>query len=310
MPSDQFRFSATVRATNPQEFVETARKAEDLGFSAISVADHFDDQYAPLIALTAAAGATSTLRLMSLVLANDYRHPAVLAKEAATLDQVSGGRFEFGIGAGWMAADYEQAGLPYDKPSVRIRRLGEAVQILRASFTGEPVDFHGEFYDITGLVTTPPPAQQPHPPLLIAGGKEKILTLAGQEADIVGINPSLTAGVIDERAGATATPDATDQKIGWVRAAAGDRFDAIELQTRVHLAAIDDDREALAGAMGPALGMSAEEALTSPHALVGTVEQCVETVHMWRERWGITYVGISGDAMDAMAPVVAALSSE
>lgn len=303
--SRPIRFTATLTATDPASFVEAARRAEDLGYSGVSIADHLDNQLAPMIALMAAADATTTLRIMTLVLANDYRHPAVLAKEVTSLDQLSGGRLDFGIGAGWMRADYDQAGMAYDRPGRRIDRLAESVAILKALFTGEPVVHHGDHYDIDGLVNTPPPLQSPHPPLLIAGGGPKILGLAAREADIVGLNPGLAAGVIDARAGATATPSATDRKLEWIREAAGSRFASIELQTRVHLAAVTDDREGLAAGVAPALGLDVAEALDSPHALVGTVEQCIETVLSWRERWGITCVGIGGDAMDAMAPVVA-----
>lgn len=308
--SHPIRFSATVRRSDPDQFVELVRKAEDLGYSAVTFADHFDDSYAPLVAMQAAASATTTLRVMSLVLANDYRHPAMLAKEAATLDQLSGGRLELGVGAGWMRSDYDQAGMTYDRPGMRIERLAETITILKGLFTGEPFSFSGAHYTLDGLVNTPPPLQRPHPPLVIAGGGQKVLSLAAREADIIGINPGLAAGVIDERAGATATPSATDQKVAWIREAAGDRFGDLELQTRVHLAAIDADRDAFAAAVAPALGLTPAEALDSPHALLGTVEQCIETVQMWVERWGITYVGISGDTIEQMAPVVARLSSE
>ncbi len=305
-----FRFAlAASTVNNGPDFVEVAKKAEDLGYSAIAIADHLDNQLAPLIALTGAAMATTTLRLNSLVLCNDYRHPGMVAKEAATLDQLSGGRLELGMGAGWMKADYEQLGMPYDRPSVRIARLGESVEIVKGLLNGDSVNFAGDFYSIEGLVGTPLPHGDTIP-LMLAGGGKKMLTLAAQHADIVGVNPGLAAGVIDERAGATATPNATDQKLQWIRDAAGERFDEIELQTRIHTAAINDDRDGFAQMMAPFLGITAEEAISSPHALVGTVEQCIETIHMWRERWGITYVSWGADVLEEMAPVVAALSGQ
>ncbi len=303
-----FRFSVTAGGiTNVTEFLELARKTEDLGYASLTIPDHLDNQLAPIPALTAAAMHTSSLRLLTLVLANDYRHPVMTAKEAATLDLISDGRLELGLGAGWMKSDYEEAGIDYDKPSVRIRRLGEAVTIVKGLLGNDPVSFDGEFYNVTNLEGLPKPKQS-SVPIMLAGGKEKILTLAASQGDIVGINPSLTAGVIDERAGATATPNATDQKLEWIRAAAGDRIDSIELQTRVHLAAVVDNREELAATMGPALGLSAEDALDSPHALMGTTEQCIEQVQGWRERWGISYVGFSYDAVEQMAPIVEALA--
>ncbi len=143
---------------------------------------------------------------------------------------------------------------------------------------------------------------------MIAGGSPRILALAGREADIVGVNPGLSAGVIDDRAGPSATPAATDDKIGWIREAAGPRFDSLELHTRVHMAAITEDRDSLAEALAPALGMSPADALDSPHALAGTVGQCVDAVVSWRERWGISYVGVGADSMEEMAPVVARLA--
>lgn len=304
-----FRFSVTSSGTtDPGAFVDLCKKAEDNGFSAVSMADHLDGQFAPLIALTAAAGATTSLRLLSLVLANDYRHPAILAKEATTLDQLSGGRLELGIGAGWMRSDYDQAGITFERPGRRIDRLAEAVTVLKRAFSGQPVDFDGEYYQIADLVNSPTPVRAEGIPLMIAGGGRKVLSLAAREADIVGVNPGLAAGVIDERAGATATPSATDQKIEWITSAAGDRLDQIELQTRVHLATITDDRLAMAEAMAPAFGLQPTEALDSPHLLVGSEQQCIETLHQWRERWGISYIGLSADAMDAMAPVVAAVA--
>lgn len=305
-----FRFSLTATGVNdPGEFTELCRRAEGLGYSTVSMADHLDSQLAPLLALTAAAQATSTLRVLSLVLANDYRHPAVLAKEVTTLDQLSGGRLEFGIGAGWMASDYEQAGLPYDRPGVRIERLAEAVEILKASWTGEPVDFDGTYYRIDGLVNSPGPAQAGGPPLMLAGGARRMLTYAGEEADIVGVNAALTAGVIDERVGPSATAAATDEKIEWIRSGAGDRFDEIELQTRVHVAHVGDGVDDFAEAMAGALGLTREQALATPHAIIcGSTAEAVETLQRWRERWGISYIGLSSDAIDAMAPVVADLA--
>jgi probable F420-dependent oxidoreductase len=304
-----FRFSLTATGTtDADDFRALARRAEDLGYSALSMADHLDNQFAPLIALAAAAEATTDLRLFTLVLANDYRHPVVLAKEAATLDQLSAGRLELGIGAGWMASDYGQAGLPYDRPGIRIARLAEAVAILKAAFTGDPVDFDGEYYRVEGFRNEPNVAQRPGPPLVIAGGGRKVLSLAAREADIVGVNVALTAGVIDERAGVTAGPAATTEKIEWIREAAGDRFESLELQTRVHLAMVSDDRDEVAAAMGPALGLTPEEALATPHALIGTEAQCIETLHRWREDWGISYIGLSADAIDSMAPIVAQLA--
>jgi probable F420-dependent oxidoreductase len=305
-----FRFG--VQAGGPADatgWAELACKAEDLGVSVLTVADHLDDQVAPVAALTAAACATTTLRVGALVFCNDYRHPVVLAKEAATIDVLSGGRFELGLGAGWMASDYEQSGIPLDTPGERIDRLEEALAIVKGLFADGSVTHEGEHYRIRDLEGRPKPVQRPGPPLLIGGGGKRVLSIAAREADIVGLNVNLAVGVIDARVGPDATLEATDEKLAWIRAAAGDRFDDLELQVRVHVAAITDDRDDLAAAMGPALGLSPEAALASPHALAGTVDQVVEQLQERRERWGISYIGLSAASLDEMAPVIARLAA-
>ena len=242
------------------------------------------------------------------MLANDYRHPAVLAKELASLDLLSGGRLELGLGAGWMTSDYESAGIPRDRPGIRIERLAEAIEVLEGCFADGPFDYAGDHYRISGLDSQPKPAQRPHPPLIVAGGGPRILALAARTADIVGVNPGLGAGVIGPDAGPSATADATDEKIALVRDAAGARFETIELHCRVHLATIDPDPEALAEALAPAFGLTGDQALASPHALVGTVDQCVETLIERRERWGFSHLTWGADAMETMAPVVQRLT--
>ena len=307
--SRPFRFGFSLDGLDgPAEIAVRARRAEDMGYSAVVMTDHFDDRHGPLVAMTAVALATTSLRVGTMVLANDYRHPAVLAKELASLDQVSGGRLEIGVGAGWMASDYEQAGIGFDRPGVRIERLDEAVSVLEGCFCEGPFDFEGDHYTIKGLESQPKPFQKPRPPLLMAGGGHRMLALAARRADIVGINPSLHSGAIDEHAGPTATAGATDAKLAVVRDAAGDRFGALELQTRVHLAVITDDAHALASAAAPAFGITAEQALASPHALVGTIDECVATIEGWRERWGISYISLMGGSAEAMAPVVERLA--
>ena len=309
--SRPFRFAFSLDGLDgPDEIAARARRAEDMGYSAVVMTDHFDDRHGPLVAMTAVALATTSLRVGTLVLANDYRHPAVLAKELASLDQISGGRLEIGIGAGWMASDYEQAGIGFDRPGVRIERLDEAVTVLEGCFGEGLFDFEGEHYKIAGLDSQPKPVQKPRPPLLLAGGGHRMLALAARRADIVGVNPSLHSGAIDEHAGPTATAEATDHKLAVVRDAAGERFGSIELQTRVHLAVLTDDAHALATAAAPAFGITAEQALASPHALMGTVDECVAAIEGWRERWGISYISLTGDAAEAMAPVVERLAGQ
>lgn len=304
-----FRF--TLQASHmerPEDLVPLARRAEDIGVDVLTVADHLDDQLAPIAALMAAADATTTLRVGTLVFANDYRHPALLAREAATVDRLSGGRLELGLGAGWMATDYESAGIRLDPPSVRIERMEEALAVITALWSGRPVDHHGRHYDIDGLVGAPLPLQRPGPPIVIGGGGRKVLEVAGRRADVVNLNPSLPAGVIDHRAGPSATPEATERKIGWIRDAAGDRFADIELGTRIHLAIVTDDRAATFDALAGGFGMTAEQAAGSPHALCGTLDQMAADLEARRERFGISTIGLSASSLDDLAPLIGRLA--
>jgi len=306
-----FRFTVQCSSppqVDPRSWAELARRVEGLGYSTLTVSDHLDEQVAPIAALMAAADATSTLRIGSMVFCNDYRHPVVLAKEAATLDALSGGRLELGLGAGWMTSDYQRAGLPLDPPGVRVDRLGEAVAVLKALFSDEPCSFTGEHYRIDGLRGTPRPVQRPYPPFVIGGGGRRVLQLAAREADTVAINMNMAKGVIDGSVGPNATAKATDDKVGWIRAAAGDRWSRLELQARIHLVVVTDDREQVYEALAGGFGLGVEEARDTPHALCGTAEQIADDLVERRERWGISSVGIALDAMEALAPVVARLA--
>lgn len=304
-----FRFGIQCKGpASAAGWAELARKVEDLGWSTLTVADHLEEPLAPLPALMAAADATTTLRVGTMVLANDYRHPVMLAKEAATLDVLTEGRFELGIGAGWMLADYEPAGIRLDCPRVRIDRLAEALAVLRGAWSGAPFTFAGEHYQVTDLVLPPAPTTPGGPPVVIGGGGERILRLAAREANVVAVNVNLRAGVIDERAFPDGTPEATDRKLGWIREAAGDRFDQLELQARVHLAMVTDDRDGVIEQLAPAFGLTPAQAAETPHALVGTVEEICDQLVERRERWGISYLGLSHDQLDAFAPVIARLA--
>ncbi|MFM7064358.1 MAG: TIGR03621 family F420-dependent LLM class oxidoreductase [Actinomycetes bacterium] len=311
-PHRPFRF--TVQASHlhaTEDLLPFARRAEDLGVSVLTVADHLDEQVAPIAALMAVADATTTLRIGSLVLATDYRHPAVVAQELATIDRLSGGRLEVGIGAGWKATDYAAANIAMDRPSIRIARLEEAVQVIRGLWSDGPLNFEGDHYTITEMNGAPKPLQRPCPPVVIGGGGRKVLSVAGRHADIVHLNPSLPAGVIDERAGATATAASTDQKIAWVRAAAGDRFDSLTFAVRVHLAVVTADdaaRREIIELLAGGFGLTPEEAELTPHALCGTVDQICEALEYRRDRFGISDIGISASVMDDLAPVITRMS--
>jgi probable F420-dependent oxidoreductase len=304
----KFRFGVQASgAADGDAWRRIARKAEDLGYATLFIPDHFGDQLAPVPALMAAADATTTLRVGGLVLDNDYRHPVVLAKELATLDLLSGGRLEVGLGAGWMRSDYEQSGIPYDPPKVRVDRFEEGLAVIKGYLAGGPFSFSGEHYQVSGIEGAPRPVQQPIP-FLIGGGGRRVLSIAAREADIVGINPNLRSGAVDKETIADATAASFDEKVAWVREAAGDRFDDIELNLLVFVAVVTDDRQSMAEMLAGGFGVSPEDALSIPNAFVGTVNQICDDLNERRERWGVSYVVFQEGAMDAMAPVVARLA--
>ena len=306
-----FRFGVMAPvAESAQAYRETARRAEALGYSTLYVPDHFvDHPFGPFPAMSMAAEATTTLRVGSLVLGNDYRHPVVLARDAATLDLLSDGRLELGVGAGWMTADYEKAGILLDAPGVRIERLAEALTILKGLMAQGPFSFAGEHYRITELEGMPKPVQRPHPPIVVGGGGKKVLSLAAREADIIGINANLKGGRADDPSSAPSmNPASTDEKIGWVREAAGARFDDLEIQAFAGFVHFTDDSAGLATAMAPAFDTTPEEVLDSPVGLVGTVDEMIETIRRRRERWQMSYHVVNDDVMEQFAPIVAALA--
>jgi probable F420-dependent oxidoreductase len=302
-----FRYGLQCKGpAHPRGWRDLARRIEADGWASLTVADHLDEGLAPIPALMAATDATTSLRVGTMVLANDYRHPVVVAREAATLDVLTGGRFDLGIGAGWMTADYEVAGLRLDPPGTRVDRLAEAVAGLRGLWSDEPCTLSGAHYRITGMDGRPRPTTPGGPPLVIGGGGPRVLRLAGTWADVVGLNVNLRAGVIDERAFPDGTPASTDRKVAWVREAAGDR-DPV-LQVRVHLAMVTEDRDAVVEELAPAFGLTPAEASETPHALVGTVDQICDQLVERRERWGISSIGLSQDQLEPFAPVVTRLA--
>jgi probable F420-dependent oxidoreductase len=302
------RFGVQLSGGTGTDWLGQVRQAEELGYSSVFVPDHFGDQLAPIPALTAAAAATTDLRVGSLVFDNDYRHPVLLAKEIASLDVLSGGRVEFGLGAGWMNSDYDQSGIPHDRAGVRIDRLEEAITVIKGLFAEGPTSFTGNHYTVTGLDGLPKPVQQPHPPFLIGGGAPRVLRLAGREADIVGVNPAIRSGNVDEDAGRDMAPGITDRKLEWVREGAGDRFDDIELNMLVFAVIVTDDRDDLVTKLAPRFGLSTEELADSPHVWIGTTAQIVDDLRRWRDRWGVSYWVVQGPALGAVAPVVAELA--
>ncbi len=296
------------RAPNAKAWRDKARLVETLGYATVYLPDHFGDQLGPVAALMSAADATTTLRVGSLVFDNDYRHPIVLAKEAATLDLLSDGRLDFGLGAGWLASDYEQTGIPLDPPGIRIERMAEALQIIKGFFAGGSVSFTGKHYKVDGVEAAPVPVQKPHPPIVLGGGGRRMLHLAGREADIVSVNFNLSEGRINRRLVHTGMAGATDEKVAWIKEAAGERFSEIEMSVTVFVANVTDDRVSVAEAMAAGLKTEPGEVLQTPHFLIGTVEQIVEDLQARRERFRISYVVVPDEAAVSLAPVVERLT--
>jgi probable F420-dependent oxidoreductase len=297
----------------PGRWRDAVRRIEDLGFATVSISDHFTRGWVmePVVAMTAAAAATERLRVLSLVLGNDYRHPVLVHKAMATLDVLSGGRVELGLGAGWMRSDYQAAGIPYEEPGARIDRLEESVAVLKGLFGPEPFTFAGDHYRIRELEGLPKPVQRPHPPLLIGGGGRRVLSVAGRHADIVSVNPSLRDGVVTAEL-EDATAERIDQKVTWVReaaAAAGRRPDKVEFQLNLLICQVVTGSGQASRAVSSLAGEAADPAVLeqSPAVLTGSVGQCVEALQERRERFGISYVNLGGD-VEAVAPIVARLA--
>ncbi len=322
MSPHPFRFAVqTFSASSGKEWRERARRIEALGYSTLHLADHFIgpgpaleathhplQELAAVPAMAVAAEATQSLRIGCRVFCIDYHHPAILAKEAATLDFFSEGRLELGLGAGWLEGEYVAAGIPFDRPGLRIERLAETVQVIKALMAdGEP-KIHGEHVHIEGFAGAPKPVQKPHPPIMIGGGGKKVLGLAAREADIVSFNFNNRSGVIGPEGVRTATAEATAEKVAWVRECAGDRADEIEFEVGAYFTFVTDDGAAVAKGMGGAFGLSAEDMMCHPHALIGTIDSICEELERRRELYGMSYVTIADNAMEAFAPVVARLA--
>ena len=301
-----FRFVVHTGGHHVDDWPALARRVEGLDYDALYVVDHLGQQLAPITALATAGAATSTLRLGSYVFANDFRHPLILAREAATLDRLSGGRLDFGIGAGWMRSDYRQLGLAYEAPARRIDRLVESLDLLDRLFAGETVTHRGPSYTLDRAVLSPTPIQRPRPRLLIGGGGPRLLRIAARRADIVGLAPQMT---VSGRPMVRMTGDeAVAARVALVREAAGSRFDDLELNAFVADAGVVGG-----GPLGATLAAwlkSAGPAAIggSPYLLYGTIAQLRESLLRRRERTGISSYGIPARTMEALAPLVGALA--
>jgi probable F420-dependent oxidoreductase len=317
-----FRFAVQAfNAESAREWTERARQTEDLGYSALHVADHYFgpgpleasthhpvQTIAATPAMAHAAAVTSELRIGCRVWCVDYHVPAVLAKEAATLDLLSDGRLELGLGAGWVRDEYDAMGVPFDRAGVRIDRLEEVIALMKAHLGPDQIDLHGTHVNVHSYSGVPKPVQRPRPPIMIGGGAQRVLTLAGREADIVSLNFNNSAGVIGAQGVGSSTAELTEQKIGWIRDGAGARFDEIELEIAAYFTVVTDNGAAAAAGLAGAFGLSVEQMRDHPNALIGSVDEIVETLQARRERYGISYVTVSGVNAEAFAPVVARLS--
>jgi probable F420-dependent oxidoreductase len=300
-----FSFGATCElSATRDEWRGLCRMIDDSGCSTLLVSDHFGDQLALVPALAAAIEATSRVRIGALVACNDYRHPVMYAKELATLDVMSGGRIDWGIGAGWLRSEYERVGITFDDGAERAERLFEAVAVMKRCFADEPFTFDGAYYRISQLDGRPKPVQRPHPRLLVAGSARRVLSFAGEEADIVGVAPSLLSRSIGRTPPRCSVEAAIDRQVEWIAAAAAKRQPTPTLNMVAFPAIVTNDRRAKARQVAPALGYEPDDVLRSPHAWIGTVEQICESLGQWRERWGVSYWAVPARALPAVTPVI------
>ncbi len=283
MTARPFRFAVqSFSASSGKEWRERARRVESLGYSTLHLADHFlgpgpalEQTFHPLQELAAvpamavAMEATQTLRVGCRVFCIDYRPAVVLAKEAATLDLLSDGRLELGLGAGWMRGEYEAGGIHFDEAPVRIDRLEEVVRAVKSFCSGEPIEASGEHVRWSGFSGAPRPVQRPHPPIMIGGGSKRVLSLAAREADVVSLNFNNRAGILGPDGVQSGTPERTAKKIGWIRHAAGSRFDDLELEIGAYFTFVMDDPEGPLAGMAKTFGLTPDEMRAHPHALYG-----------------------------------------
>ncbi len=292
-----FRFGVQISKLPASTWQKDARRIEELGFDTLFLPDHFSTQWEPATALAGLAAVTEKLKVGSLVFDVDYRHPVIFAKAAATLQVMSGGRHEFGIGAGWMETDYIEAGMTYDRPGIRISRLAEALEIITSMWTKERTTFSGEHYSTKEIAQATELGDLAPPKILIGGGGPRLLRLAGRYADIVGINPKLTEGKITAETPADSTLERMREKIGWVREGAekaGRNPDEIEFNSLSFVTAISDDVSGLREVLAKNSGLSVEEVAECPLFLTGSAAEIRERLERQREEIGISYLVIQG----------------
>lgn len=304
-----FRFGLLFHNTvEDQEYVAAqAKLAETLGYSTFLVPDHLGDQFTPSLTLLHAAHATSTLHVGSFVFANDFRHPALLAKEALTLACFTQGRFELGMGAGWMQSEYHQIGLPFDRPGIRIERLAEAIGLIKACWHSEQVDFSGSYYQLHAFPAIPRP--QGMPPLYLGGSGKRMLTLAAQEASIVGFVPRLNSGTRGNHMNALLdytdiTSAALQQKVSWVQEAAGERFEALELSIVLMDVCVTETPQETCAQLAQQYHIDEQLIQDSPFFLVGTLAHILNKLQWIRQRFHISYLVVWEEHLQTLAPIL------
>ncbi|MER5756404.1 TIGR03621 family F420-dependent LLM class oxidoreductase [Streptomyces sp. NPDC002088] len=314
-----FRFAVqATRATSAKEWRETARSVQDLGYSTLFLADHYlgpgpaqrearwpAQHLAPVAAMATAAAVTDTLRVGCRVFCVDYHVPGVLAKEAATLDLLSDGRLEFGIGAGWSEPEYRAMGLPFAPAGRRVDKLCEVVALLKAQWSGEPLDLRGEYVTAVDHAGLPLPVQRPGPPIMIGGSRRRVLSFAAREADIV----SLANVPFDARNDAGRTPqEEAAHRYGLVRDAAGGRIGGLEIESSPFFARLTDDPASAADRVARTLGVPADGLLDHPNVLIGEEDEIVDRLQERRARFGANYITVQQNEAERFAPVVARLT--
>lgn len=309
MDPRQFRFG--VEMMGPFEgmtWPESARELESLGYSTMFAPDHFDEGYGPITAMATAAMATEQLHVAPAVFGVDFRHPAMVARELASIDQLSAGRLEVGLGAGYQVNDYRAPGIPMDPPKVRVDRLIEYVAVLRGLFAEGPFSFDGEHYKITELDGTPAPYRPGGPPIFVAGGGKRMLRFAARHADIVGVNPSLPSSEMRAQSNRDATAARVDEKLDWVRDAAGSRFDDIVIHGWIKALRVTDDVQAAVESISASTGVCADDVPETPFILVGSADQIAERLRERRQRWGYSYYTVQQPVAHEFAPVLERLA--
>jgi len=291
-----FRCGAMTSWANipPSNWIETVQHIENLGYSTIFEADHFGTQdYDLIVLLSSAASITKKLNIGSLVFDVDYRHPIILAKTAAALHLLSGGRFEFGIGAGWDIRDYEWSGIPFDKPIVRIKRLDEALTVIRSMWTQETTTFEGKHYQIKNMVRAGELPTGEHPKIMVGGGGKRLLTVAGKHADIVGINYQLRKGVFSGDSILDTSFGKVRERIGWVKESArkaGRDSDEIEFQLMFPVSRITDDPDPILEGIATEYGIPFNAVKECPQWLIGPSDEIIDKLKLIRKETGISYM--------------------